>query len=219
MSRKKTAVAAPPKGAVNAGVLDADAVARTILRPSVGAALATKAYSHVIRADLEIPALINALSEQCGKASGGDLTRAEELLTVQAHTLDAIFNRLAIRAADNIGHYPEAVERYLKLALRAQSQSRATIETLATIKNPPVVIARQANIAHGPQQVNNDCGARTLAGAHARELQNEQSKLLEQTHGQRVDTGATGGAIGRDSKMASVGARPPAHGQRQVKPA
>jgi hypothetical protein len=30
-----------------------------------------------------------------------------------------------------------------------------TLETLATIKNPPVVFARQANIAQGPQQVNN----------------------------------------------------------------
>ena len=72
-----------------------DAVARTILRPSVGAALATKAYSHVIGADLEIPALVKALSEQCKAASSGDLSRAEALLTVQAHTLDAIFNRLA----------------------------------------------------------------------------------------------------------------------------
>ncbi|MDQ3581321.1 MAG: hypothetical protein M3495_06785 [Pseudomonadota bacterium] len=26
----------------------------------------------------------------------------------------------------------------------------------ATIKNPPAVFARQANIAHGPQQVNNN---------------------------------------------------------------
>ena len=38
----------------------------------------------------------------------------------------------------------------------------ATLETLANIKNPPTVIARQANIAHGPQQVNN--GAPSRAG-------------------------------------------------------
>jgi len=41
------------------------------------------------------------------------------------------------------------------LALKAQSQSRASIESLAQIKNPPVVYARQANFANGPQQVNN----------------------------------------------------------------
>ena len=43
----------------------------------------------------------------------------------------------------------------MRLALKAQGQCRATLETLATIKNPPVVFARQANIAQGPQQVNN----------------------------------------------------------------
>ena len=208
MSRKKAATAAPTTDAVNVerspGESDADAVARTILRPSVGAALATKAYSHVIGADLEIPALVKALSEQCKAASSGDLSRAEALLTVQAHTLDAIFNRLAIRAADNVGHYPETVERYLKLALRAQSQCRATVETLAAIKNPPVVIARQANISNGPQQVNNRFDDATRAGA--RENISEPNKLLEQTHGDRLDTGATGEAIGSDSTMATVGA-------------
>jgi len=49
----------------------------------------------------------------------------------------------------------EAADKYLRLALKAQGQCRATLETLAAIKNPPVVFARQANIAHGPQQVNN----------------------------------------------------------------
>jgi hypothetical protein len=43
----------------------------------------------------------------------------------------------------------------MRLALKAQSQSRATVETLAAIKNPPVVYARQANFAAGHQQVNN----------------------------------------------------------------
>jgi hypothetical protein len=38
----------------------------------------------------------------------------------------------------------------MHLALKAQGQCRATLETLATIKSPPMVIARQANIAHGP---------------------------------------------------------------------
>jgi hypothetical protein len=43
----------------------------------------------------------------------------------------------------------------MRLALKAQSQCRATLETLSAIKNPPVVFARQANITNGPQQVNN----------------------------------------------------------------
>jgi hypothetical protein len=65
-------------------------------------------------------------------------------------------------------------EIYLRLALKAQNQCRMTLETLATIKNPPAVFAKQANIAHGPQQVNN--GAETLAPA--REEKTIQSNEL-----------------------------------------
>jgi hypothetical protein len=42
------------------------------------------------------------------------------------------------------------------MALKAQNQCRMSLETLATIKKPPVVFARQANINNGgQQQVNN----------------------------------------------------------------
>ena len=40
----------------------------------------------------------------------------------------------------------------MRMALKAQNQCRMTLETLATIKNPPVVFAKQANTAQGPQQ-------------------------------------------------------------------
>lgn len=45
-------------------------------------------------------------------------------------------------------------DRFMRLGLKAQDQCRHTLETLAVMKNPPV-FARQANIANGPQQVNN----------------------------------------------------------------
>lgn len=48
----------------------------------------------------------------------------------------------------------EAMEPYMRLALNAQGQCRATIDTLAAIKNTPVVFARQANLSNWPQQVN-----------------------------------------------------------------
>jgi hypothetical protein len=43
----------------------------------------------------------------------------------------------------------------MRLALKAQGQCRATLETLAVLKNPPTVFAKQANIAAGAQQVTN----------------------------------------------------------------
>lgn len=182
------------------GEAAAATVARTLLQPSVNAALTEKAFVSVSGAELEVPALANELADQCAKVHGGDLLRAESLLVTQAQTLDAIFHNLARRSAANLSEYILSAERYMRLALKAQSQCRATLETLVMIKNPPMVIARQANIAHGPQQVNNGEPTRT------RGIQSEPSKLLEQTHGERLDTGTAGQAIGGNPAMATVGA-------------
>ena len=103
------------------------------------------------------PALLQAQREQyLTVVEGGDLKPVEGLLLAQGITLNAIFADMADRAAMNIGHHPEAVERYMRLALKAQAQSRATLEALAEVKNPMrFAYVRQANIANGPQQVNN----------------------------------------------------------------
>ena len=78
-----------------------------------------KAYGN-----LDLMALVDALSEQTSAVDKGDLKRAEAMLTAQAHTLDAIFNNLARRAIN--AEYMDNLDRYLKLALRAQSRCRAT---------------------------------------------------------------------------------------------
>ena len=93
----------------------------------------------------------------------------------QAPTLDAIFGNCARRAALNMGEYATAAEMYLRLALKAQSQCQTTLETLAKIKNAPTVFARQANIAHGPQQVNNGVPAPASRAANLGNPQNELS--------------------------------------------
>ena len=78
------------------------------------------------------------------------------MLVAQTIALNAVFSDMAWRAAENIGEYLPATEIYLRLAFKAQAQFRATIEALAEIKNPrPVAFVKQANIAQGPQQVNN----------------------------------------------------------------
>ena len=129
--------------------------ARAVLRPATLAGNTVAAFV-ATETPLDIVALSAVLHEQGVLANSGDLKRAEAMLIVQAHTLDALFNSLACRAARNLGEYIEAADTYIRLALRAQSQCRATLETLAVLKNPaqPTFI-RQANVAHGPQQVNN----------------------------------------------------------------
>jgi len=183
---------------------DTDAIARTVLRPTVQAAATLQVFSTSF-GELDPMALVNSLNKQIESASKNDLGRCEAMLVAQAHTLDAIFHTMARRAANNLGHYPETVERYLKLALRAQSQVRATWETLSTIKNPPMVgYVKQANIAHGHQQVNNTPSvpnSTSRAGINPT-LQNE---LLDAKDGERLDTGTTGAAGGANPTMETVG--------------
>lgn len=177
-----------------------DAAARTLLRPSVNAA----ATIQKIQGDNhEVNALARELSAQIAAVNSGDLKRAEGMLISQAHTLDEIFNNLARRAHSNMREYLDAAERYMRLALKAQSQCRATLETLAAVKNPPVVFAKQANIAAGPQQVNNGIPAGDVS--RAREIENPPNKLLEATHGERLDFGTQGTASNADPAMAAMG--------------
>jgi hypothetical protein len=101
----------------------------------------------------------------------------------------------------------DASETYMRLALRAQSQSRSTLETLSVVKNPPAIaFVKQANIANGPQQVNNGHGP-TPSGRVPRvgEPSKSQSKLLEQEHGKRVDPGASQASVGAHPPLAAVG--------------
>jgi hypothetical protein len=98
----------------------------------------------------------------------------------------------------NMGEYIEASEKYMRLALKAQAQCRATIETIATLKNPPVVFARQANISAGPQQVNNGPATRAEVSS------NRPNELLEQSHEPRMDPGAPRQAGSSDPALVPV---------------
>jgi hypothetical protein len=127
--------------------------------------------------------------------------------------LQAIFMSLARRAANQ--EYLKQWEAYLRMALKAQNQCRMTLETLATIKNPPVVYAKQANINNGgQQQVNNGAQsevanppqARVGAPAPATISKTEQSGLLEVKDGERLDTGAAQAAGRAGTDLAPVGA-------------
>jgi hypothetical protein len=160
---------------------------------------------------LALTDLVATLNESGKAVNENDLAEAERTLNAQAVTLNLIFGELARRAALNMGSHLGAMESYMRLALKAQAQSRATFETLAAMKNPPVVFARQANINNGgQQQVNNGessavsgkgSGAHTQAG----NLQTEQTGLLEAENGQRLDTRAARKASGSDSHLEAVG--------------
>lgn len=188
----------------------ASAVARILIKPEVSAAAVIEKWQKDTH---DVNVLAAELGRQVEAVNRGDLQRVEGLLIAQAHTLDNIFSNLARRAQGQ--EYLKQWEAYMRMAMKAQNQCRMTLETLATIKNPPVVFARQMNVAHGPQQVNNggapahaNDSARVRAGAsaHAGKPEPDQTGLLEVSDGQRLDTRAPGEAGGADPHLAPVGA-------------
>lgn len=151
--------------------------------------------------DVDVTECLKAIVDAAERVNRGDLADVEALLLAQATTLNALFSQLAHRGQKNMGEHLDAADRYMRLALKAQSQCRATVETLAAMKNPPTVFAKQANIAHGPQQVNNG-----LPLAHAEISDSEPNKLLE-AQGERLELGAAGATGAGDPPLATVGTR------------
>lgn len=172
-------------------------MAQLLTSPTVQAALTIKQWQGD---GTEINALVDVLSSQIDKVYDGDMKRSEAMLLAQAHTLDGLFHNLARRAhcQEQMKHY----ETFLRLALKAQGQCRATLETLAAIKNPPVIFAKQANISNGHQQINNGTPA---PATHTEEIKNQSTELLEAQHGgTTLDSKTTGATIGKDKAMATV---------------
>ena len=180
-----------------------------------GNARAVVSFGDATFGELSLTDCAAVLRETAQGLNGGDLSAAVTMLAAQAVALNAMFGELARVGQANMFKAPDFAERYLRLAFKAQSQSRATLETLAAIKNPPVVFARQANISNGPQQVNNGwlpANANSTPapaqyahrGAHTANQAIEQTELLEASNGERLDAGAQGKAGGADPHLAPV---------------
>jgi hypothetical protein len=171
------------------------------LDPLFGGAALSTTFTKDTFGETDLVATYAGLVDRAKAIRDNKLGSVEDMLTAQAAALNAMFLELARRSGANMGEYMQAAETYMRLALKAQAQCRATLETLATIKNPPVVYARQANIANGPQQVNN--GVDT---SHAGTQASPPNELLEMEHGKRLDPGTPGAAIGGDPALEAVGA-------------
>ena len=149
---------------------------------------------------IDLTSLVAALADTVERTHRGSLADAEALLMSQAVVLNAIFVHLG-----QLGKHAtllDPFERHMRLAFKAQAQCRATCETLAALKNPPV-FAHQTNIAAGQQQVNN---GPVVNGTPARAAiqKTAPNKLLE-ADGERLDL-RTQGTTGRgDQAVATVG--------------
>ena len=178
-----------------------EATAMVLLHPACSAALTLNAYPNSMsgldrsQVGLELLAQMRAVNE-------GDLGRGEEMLVAQAHVLDGVFNTLLQWAADR---HLDVAQDLIPLALKAQNQCRATIEALDRIKNPrSYAVIHQANLANGPQQVNNS-GAVEDPQSRPRENENPPIKLSEVKQIELLPDARAPALAGRiDSKVAAL---------------
>lgn len=151
-----------------------------------------------------------SLARKAVAVHSGDMKEAETMLVAQAAALDGIFAALASRARMNMGEYMNAAEKYMRLALKAQGQCRATLETLADIKNPRPYIqnnrAQFQQVNNGESEPQNRQFSDTYAQARAGAGKNSKmtNGLLEEKNGEWLDTGAQGAAGGIDKELAAV---------------
>lgn len=177
------------------------ATARTAIGPDVASADAIRRFTARTFGDHSLMALVTAMREGCARVNAGDLREVEAMLFAQATALNVLFADLTRRAAANLGdgHTFDAGGQLFRMALKAQGQCRATLETLVAAKNPPV-FAKQANFG-GIQQVNNGVAPPSRAG----ENENAPNELLEAPHEQPLDAGAASTASAGHPQMEAVG--------------
>ena len=114
-------------------------------------------------------------------ATKGELAFASELLAAQALSLDNIFTEMARRMALNMGEYLGATETYARIAMKAQAQSRTTLEALTKLHQPREQTVRHVHVNEGGQAVIADQFHHHAGGT-------ENGKSDEQSH----TTGAVG---------------------------
>ena len=146
------------------------------------AAVMQSYQKNVMGSDVDFEVLVKGIMEICSQVKGGDLQTMEAMLVSQATALQTIFTDLARKAQAQT--YQKHYEAYLGLALKAQAQSRATISALVDLKYPRhATFVKQANIAHGPQQVNNVSMPKNGNSSRRKKQKTEQNKLLEDGDG------------------------------------
>ena len=203
MKTSDSAVLAKPPRALDVRVKPGDdpdlTVAKKLTNPRVSAGITVQEFQPLLK-QYDINQVIVAINDEVRSVLKGDMSRPEEMLVAQAHTLDVMFNSLAQRAALNInGGYPQAAETYLRMALKAQSQCRTTLESLSEIKNPRgATFIKQQNVAN-QQQVNNGVSV----GAHEKNVISSNELIIEGKHA-TLDTGRAGATVTAHQGLAAV---------------
>lgn len=124
------------------------------MNENVNNAIAILAFSKDSKDSEVLVSLADNICDSAIRVYKGNLREAESILISQAKSLDSLFSRFTMLAASNTEL--KKLDPLMRIALRAQNQCRATLQTLSEIKNPrQFAYVQQANISNGHQQVNN----------------------------------------------------------------
>lgn len=178
--------------------------ARHLTDSALPAALVTAKYSGSSTDPLSI---LKALQTQADDLQHGDLAQIEQMLLHQAVALQTMFMDLAVRAKGQ--QELPAMQTLTQLALKAQSGSRATLQTLAELKNPRPVFVRQTNVAQTQQVNNGSHDAMAVQPSRARKPRYAPIELnapTQEFHGSpTLDTRATTAAGREGSAQPALG--------------
>jgi hypothetical protein len=97
--------------------------------------------------------VFEAVQQRADAAKSGNLEQLSETMAAQVVSLDALFTDLARRSYLTLGDFPEASMKLMGLALKAQSNARATAEALARIHQPREQVVRHVHVHEGGQAV------------------------------------------------------------------
>ena len=187
---------------------DNEHYAKISLSPATMSAVLSEAFTKQLFPDTSIADVANALRDKITNIQDGDMKPIEAMLIGQAQALQTMFVSLGRQAASKTS-LPQYTA-FMNLALKAQSQSRATIQALVELKYPKqATFVKQANIANGHQQINNNQNASDIntpvhTPAHARAIENQPNELLSEMNHATLDSSGTATTSSANKAMATV---------------
>lgn len=175
---------------------DSEAMAELRLSPLLRASVLASGWAApLIKAppgtqveDADALPIVEAAARSVG---AGDLAHASQVLVAHTFILDAAFTEMLRRAGAgaNGGDNRDAFESYMKLALKAQSNCRATIEALARLHQPREQVVRHVHVYEGGQAVVADEFHHHHAGGSP-----NNARIDHQPHGKRARRAALSGS-------------------------
>jgi len=127
------------------GVARERELAEQAIDPDVTSAAVVAAFWECLDGGIDPQAGYEAMRAHVAQARKNVRASAEATLLGQAAALNAIFADMARRAQAHLGRPGRAAERYLRLAMRAQNQCRATLNALAELSRQRADVAEPSD--------------------------------------------------------------------------